>query len=113
MDQLASMRGIANGPFFGGVGLTADGTQFAMIMADTLYFVVDDTTRPTYDKMGSKCFVYDTRTKRIAVRKYYSVSAELVEDQEHLIALAKESIRVASATKKTARKRSSPSRAKS
>jgi DNA transformation protein len=61
MDQLASLRGIASGSFFGGVGLTSAGTQFAMIMGNSLYFVVDDTTRPRYEKMGSGCFSYDTK----------------------------------------------------
>lgn len=112
MDQLASLRGIASGPFFGGVALTSDGTQFAMIMGNSLYFVVDDTTRPGYEKMGGDCFSYDTKQKRVAVKKYYSVPADLIEDQERLVALARESIRVAGSAKKSPTKRSNRSRVK-
>ena len=50
MDQLASLRGISSGRFFGGVGLSADGIQFAMIMGSSLYFVVDDSSREKYER---------------------------------------------------------------
>ena len=45
--------------------------------------------------MDSGCFSYLTKKGRIEVRKYYAVPVELIEDQEQLIALAKESIRIA------------------
>jgi DNA transformation protein len=83
-----------------------------MIMGSSLYFVVDDTTRPRYEKMGSGCFSYDTKKKRVAVKKYYSVPADLIEDQEQLVALAQESIRVARSAKKSPTKRSNRSRVK-
>jgi DNA transformation protein len=110
MDQLGSLRGVASGPFFGGIGLTSAGTQFAMIMGNSLYFVVDDTTRAKYEKMGSVCFSYDTKKKRVAVRKYYSVPADLIDDQEQLVTLAQESIRVAKSANKSSTKRSNRSR---
>ena len=112
MDQIAPLRGISTGRFFGGVGLSSAGTQFAMVMGSSLYFVVNDTTRPRYEKMGSSCFSYSTSKKRVAVRKYYAVPAELIEDQEQLVELAQEAIRVASAAKQGPTKRSNRSRVK-
>lgn len=112
MDQLASLQGMASGRFFGGVGLSSAGTQFAMVMGSSLYFVVDDATRSKYEKMGSTCFSYNTRKGRVAVRKYYAVPAELIEDQEQLVALAQESIQVARSIQKGPTKRSSRSRVK-
>lgn len=112
MDQLASLQGIASGRFFGGVGLSSAGTQFAMVMGSSLYFVVDDATRQKYEKMGSTCFSYNTRKGRVAVRKYYAVPADLIEDQEQLVALAQESIQVARSIQKSPTKRSSRSRVK-
>ena len=102
LEQLAPLRGVANKSFFGGVGFVSGDTQFAMIMGSVLYFVVDDTTRPNYQRMGSGCFSYATKKGRVDVRKYFAVPAELIEDQERLVALAKESIRVASLLKKPA-----------
>ena len=98
-DQLASVRGVSTSRFFGGIALASEGTQFAMIMGGTLYFVVDDRTRPHYEKMGSSCFSYETKKGRVAVEKYYAVPAEVLEDHEQLLLLARESIRVANSLK--------------
>lgn len=94
-EQLAPIPGVDSGRFFGGVGLTAGGTQFAMLMGNTLYLVVDDTTRPKYEAMGSECFWYTTKKGRVNVRKYYNVPAEMLEDQERLVALAEKSLDIA------------------
>ncbi len=86
-----------------------------MIMGNSLYFVVDDSTREKYEKMGSGCFSYLTKKGRVQVKKYYAVPAELIEDQEQLVLLAREAIRVAgfqSNKKKTSANRSKPSRSK-
>jgi DNA transformation protein and related proteins len=111
-DQLDSLRDISAKRFFGGVGLSSEGTQFAMIMGSSLYFVVDEGTRPKYEKMGSSSFSYSTKKGRIAVKKYYAVPAEIIEDQEQLVLLAQESIRVASSLKGSPTSRSARSRAK-
>jgi DNA transformation protein and related proteins len=100
VDQLAAIRGIVRGRFFGGIGLSASGTQFAMIMGGTLYFVVNDDTRPKYESLGGKCFSYSTKKKTVHVKKYYSVPAAVLEDQDQLIVLARESIRVANSVKR-------------
>ena len=112
MDQLASLRGVASDRFFGGVGLSSGGTQFAMVMGSSLYFVVNDATRLRYEKMGSSCFSYSSKKGRVAVRKYYAVPVELIEDQEQLVALAQESIRVAKSANQGPAKRSNRSRVK-
>ena len=98
-DQLISLRGVSTGRFFGGMGLSSEGTQFAMIMGNALYFVVDDSTRLKYEKMGSNCFSYSTKKGRIDVRKYYAVPTEVMEQQEQLVALARESISIAEQSK--------------
>jgi DNA transformation protein len=100
LEQLAPLRGAVSSRFFGGTGLSSEGTQFAMVMGSELYFVVDDATRPNYERMGSSCFSYSTKKKRVDVRKYYAVPAGMIEDQEELVALARESIRVANSAKK-------------
>lgn len=111
-DQLASLRGVSTSRFFGGIGLSSEGTQFAMIMGSVLYFVVDDSTRPKYERMGSDCFSYSTKKGRVDVRKYYAVPAEVIEEQEQLVALARESIRIASLWKRSSASRTSKTRPK-
>lgn len=100
IDSLTSINKITNGRFFGGTGLKADGVQFAMLMGDSLFFVVDDTTRPKYEAAGMECFWYNTKKKRVDVRKYYEVPGELLDDPETLTVWAKESIKIAKILKK-------------
>ena len=104
MEQLAPIKGLASGRFFGGVGLSADSTQFAMVMGNSLYFVVDGSTRAQYEKMGSLCFGYNTKKGRVEVKKYFQVPGELLEDPATLVALAMESIEVARKLKKPGKK---------
>jgi DNA transformation protein and related proteins len=106
MDLLAPVSGLRKARFFGGIGISAGSVQFAMIMEDTLYFVVDDGTRPKYEEMGSSCFSYSTRKRRVDVRRYYEVPGEILEDQERLLALAGESMKIAANSAKAGRKKS-------
>lgn len=96
-DRLARLGPITTGRFFAGVSLRHDGVQFAMLMGNTLYLVVNDETRPKYVRMGSTCFSYRTSVRRVQVHKYYEVPAGLLENEAELVALAQEAIRVASA----------------
>ncbi|MDQ0572355.1 DNA transformation protein [Variovorax paradoxus] len=107
VDRLSGIPRIAKTRFFGGTGLSADATQFAMIMGSTVYFVVNNNTRPKYEKLGSHCFAYNTKARRVQVRKYFEVPIEVIEDHEALVELAREAVRVAKslATKKPAGKR--------
>ena len=101
-EQLAPIRGVQSGRFFGGVGLSMDGVQFAMLVDNTLYLVVDADTRPNYERMGSRCFSYQTKKRRVDVKKYYAVPGEVLEDQDRLVMLAREAIAVARQAKRGA-----------
>lgn len=89
IDQLQSKR------FFGGIGLVSGDTQFAMLMGNTLYFAVNDATRPQYEQMGSQCFAYDTKARRVQVKKYFEVPADYLEDPTALLAVAQQALEVA------------------
>ncbi|KAF0813546.1 hypothetical protein IGB42_01897 [Andreprevotia sp. IGB-42] len=95
-DLLAPLGNCSDGSFFGGHALKQHGHQFAMIMGNTLYFRVDDTTRPTYEQHGASAFSYATRKGRVQVRKYYSAPEALFEDQQLLLAWARQAINAAS-----------------
>jgi len=49
MELLEPISVIEGGMFFGGYGIKCQSVQFAMIMGNTLYFVVDDNTRAEYE----------------------------------------------------------------
>ncbi len=100
MELLEPISAIEAGKFFGGYGIKSQSVQFAMIMGNTLYFVVNDNTRPEYEEAGSKPFSYQTKKGERFVKRYYQVPPELLEDQDELLIWAKESIGIAKATSK-------------
>lgn len=112
MEQLAPLKGVKTGRFFGGVGLKSTNKLFGMIMGNMLYFVVDETTRPAYQAMGSRCFSYRTKRGPVDVHRFYEVPADMLEDSEACVALAKQSIEVARGAAKP-RKQSSRRRKRS
>ncbi len=88
----ASLGVLKEGKFFGGFAFKSGSKQFAMIMDNTLYFCVNDKTRPKYEALGMEPFSYATKKRRVNVKKYYSAPEDLFEDNEKLIVWAKEAI---------------------
>lgn len=107
LELLGSIHDVSTKRFFGGVGISHDTVQFAMIMGNSLYFVVDDITREKYTKVQKEPFSYLTKKGRVLVKKYYEVPEHLFDDQDELTKWANESIVVAKKTKKS-RKRNNP-----
>ena len=105
-DQLGPIQGLASARFFGGIRLSSNGIQFAMVMGNALYFAVDGLTRPHYEKLGSKCFSYETKKGRVNVTRYYEVPAKAIEESAQLVALAAESIEASRRSKGAKAKRS-------
>jgi len=100
VDQLSSLKAITSGNFFGGQGISSNSVQFAMIMGDSLFFVVDNTTRENYTSMGTSCFWYMKKTGKVNVRKYHQVPEDILRDKKQLIKWAKESITIATKLRK-------------
>ena len=100
LEHLAPVRPINTSRFFGGVGISSGAIQFAMIMGNSLYFVVDESTRKKYEQMGMQPFSYMTKKGRVQVRKYFELPEEVLTDPAQLRIWAKEAISVAHKTKK-------------
>ena len=67
---------------FGGVGIYAAELFFALLDDDTLYFKVDDATRPRFEDRGMAPFrPYGEDGE---VLQYYEVPADVLEDPEML-----------------------------
>lgn len=95
VERLAPLKALSSGRFFGGTRLCVGDLQFGMMMGNTLFFVVDATTRKQYEAMGMGCFWYNTKKGRRDVKKYYEVPGDLLDEPQRLLALARESIAVA------------------
>ena len=95
LDLLEPIDAIFSGRFFGGQGISCNSIQFAMIMGNSLFFVVDDNTRNKYIDMGTECFRYTKKTGKVNFKKYHEVPGELFDDPSTLLEWAKESIKIA------------------
>lgn len=91
-ELLSPIGKLSDGMFFGGHALKHDGRQFAMIMGNTLYFRVNDQTRPAYMAKGSKPFSYPTKVRRVEVRTYFAAPEELLESKTELVVWARQAI---------------------
>jgi len=78
---------------FGGVGIYADQLFFALIDDDTLYFKVDDSNRPDFERLGMKPF--QPYGEGGEIMQYYQVPTDLLEDLEALRPWAEKAIAVA------------------
>ena len=100
LEHLASVGPLQTGRFFGGVGISNGAIQFAMIMGNSLYFVVDESTRKKYEQAGMQAFSYLTKKGRVQVRKYFELPEEVLTDPAKLRIWAEEAMSVAHKTKK-------------
>ena len=102
LDQLGQVAPVSARAMFGGVGLYSGALFFALLDDDTLFFKVDDATRPTYVKEGMKAF--DPFKNGKTMEGYYEVPGELLEDEERLAPWMRGAIEVAARAKKPLKK---------
>jgi len=97
LEQLEGVGDITHKAMFGGYGFWERGDMFALVSSDsTLYFKVDDDTRPRYQEAGSEQF---------GNMPYWSVPADLLEDRELFHEWAREAIAVGHATARRRQRR--------
>jgi len=95
LELLEPIGAVSSGRFFGGQGIACDSQQFGMMMGNTLFFVVDESSRQKYIEMGTECFWYTKKTGKVNVKKYHEVPGELFDEPDTLLAWAHESISIA------------------
>ena len=99
LDQLSrAMPRIRARSMFGGVGIYSGEIFFALIADDTLYFKVDDSTRPDFVARGMgpfRPFGDDGGTMQ-----YYQLPEDLLEDPDALRPWAEKAVAIARAKPK-------------
>jgi len=83
---------------FGGVGIYAGDLFFALIADDSLYFKVNDSNRPDFERLAMKPF--QPYGEGGEIMQYYQVPADLLEDPETLQPWAEKAIAVAAKKKR-------------
>jgi DNA transformation protein len=97
LEQLGRVTLVNGKSMFGGVGIYAQGLFFALIAEDRLYFKVDDTTRPDFERRGMEPFRPFGEDSAMG---YYEVPADVVEDVAQLEPWTRNAIDVAAKAKR-------------
>jgi DNA transformation protein len=80
---------------FGGAGLYRQGTMFAVLAADVAYLKVDDSNRDDFLRAGSAPFEPYPEKIKTAVRTYFEIPADVLENPNELARWAQRSWLVA------------------
>jgi DNA transformation protein and related proteins len=96
LEQLGRVTSVTGKSMFGDVGIYAQGLFFALIAEDRLYFKVNDTNRPDFERLGMEPFRPFGEDSAMG---YYEVPADVVEDATQLASWMRKTIEVASKAK--------------
>ena len=80
---------------FSGVGLFHGGVMFGLLVRDTMYLRVDDTTRERFERAGSGPFSYQRGEREVSLSAYYVVPEDLLDQQDELLQWARDAIEAA------------------
>jgi len=103
LEQMAGAGPVRARAMFGGHGLYLGERFFGIILRDTLYLKVDDTTRPRYEAAGMEPF--RPYAGRPTTMQYYEVPAEVLDDADTLAQWAADAVAAAGARRRAARTR--------
>jgi DNA transformation protein len=93
LEQFGRVPAVDWKRMFGGVGLYADGTFFALIDDDIVYFKVGDLNRADFEAAGARAFrPYGEGSSSM---NYYELPVEILEDVDALRTWAEKSVAVA------------------
>ena len=94
---------------FGGAGVYAEGTMFALVADGELYLKADEETIPAFRAAGAGPFVYGARGRRV-VMSYWRLPDRLLDEPDELAEWARAALRAAqrSAASRPARRKAAP-----
>ena len=94
LEQLGNLPALRSRRMFSGAGLYSDELFFGLVHDDTLFFKTDGSNSADYIAREMPKFMpFPDRPK--AVMSYYQVPADVIEDEEALVAWARKSVAVA------------------
>jgi DNA transformation protein and related proteins len=93
-DALLPLGHISVKRMFGGAGVYCDGLMFGLIADDVLYLKADASTARAYEDEGCGPFVYDGKTKPVAM-SYWRLPERLIDEPDEFVDWARRSVGVA------------------
>jgi DNA transformation protein len=111
MDCFAAARAgpVTRERLFGGSGLRIDGELFGVILRGTLYFVVDDQTRPRFVEAGMGPFTYSRKSAQRRIERWYELPEDVLLDPGDLRDWVQDAL---AAARRTAKPEKSPVKTK-
>ena len=73
---------------FGGAGIYADGTMFALVHRGVIYLKADEQNAPAFEREGLEPFSYSRRGERASLTSYRRMPDRLYDDPDELAAWA-------------------------
>jgi DNA transformation protein len=90
-DQLRRLGDVRSRAMFGGHGIYCGDVFFAIVAGGRLYFKTNEQTRRRYVDAGKSFF----RPKPdMTLKNYYEVPVDVIEDDDELVAWAREAVKV-------------------
>ena len=80
LEKLTPLGTITTRRLFGSASVSQDGSIFALVRGDELYFKVDATTRPQFGTKGSAPFCYETKSGTHIINSYWRAPKRLFND---------------------------------
>ena len=80
---------------FGGAGIYADGTMFALLADGVIYLKADDGNAAAYDRESLGPFTYATKEGKRGVMSYRRMPDRLYDDPDELATWAREALAAA------------------
>lgn len=93
---------------FGGHGFRIDGEMFAVILRGTLFFVVDDQTRPRFEAAGMGPFTYARKAETRVVPRWYELPEDVLLDADDLRDWMRDALAAVRRTAKPAARKAAP-----
>jgi DNA transformation protein len=80
---------------FGGAGIYADGTMFALVARGVIYLKADEVNAPAFERENLAPFTYETKDGKRGVMSYRRMPDRLYDDPEELATWARDALAAA------------------
>ena len=85
---------------FGGAGIYAAGTMFALVARGVIYLKADEVNTPAFERENLAPFTYETKDGKRGVMSYRRMPDRLYDDPEELATWAREALAAAQRPKR-------------
>jgi DNA transformation protein len=98
LEQLEGLRNVSTRRMFSGAGLYSGDIFFGLIYDDTLFFKTDESNVADYETRNMPRFMPPSK-RPLGPFGYHQLPADIIEDDEALVAWARKSVAVALASR--------------